>query len=160
VPGSRDIDHKTRGARAREWDAIESIRPLADQRPEVRFGCGEAHYFSVVALQRFTPRWNATSGRVGKINAPAAPNFNQCVRLQEHHVAPAAIDYHRPRRSRSTLAPMRQRRLVSASSFPHGRQAGELDQSAANRACLNGSMTHGQSSALAHKPAATGFRRI
>jgi len=34
--GSRDIDHTTRGARARERDAIESIRPLADQRSE---GC-------------------------------------------------------------------------------------------------------------------------
>jgi hypothetical protein len=30
--GSRDIDYTTRGARVRERDAIESIRPLADQR--------------------------------------------------------------------------------------------------------------------------------
>ena len=33
--GSRDIDHITRGARVRERDAIESIRPLADQSPAV-----------------------------------------------------------------------------------------------------------------------------
>jgi hypothetical protein len=32
--GSRDIDHTTRGARLRERDANESIRPLTDQNTE------------------------------------------------------------------------------------------------------------------------------
>jgi hypothetical protein len=30
-PGGRDMDHKTRGARVRERDAIESIRPNGGQ---------------------------------------------------------------------------------------------------------------------------------
>jgi hypothetical protein len=43
----------------------------------------------------------------------AAKPLMHATRL-EHHIAPAAIDYHRPRRSRSTLAPMRVRRLAQA----------------------------------------------
>ncbi len=50
--GSRDTDHRARGARVRERDAIESIRPLADllllnSNPRARF--------NDVTIQRFNP---------------------------------------------------------------------------------------------------------
>src|ERR1700730_4904502 len=48
-PGSRDIGHRTRGARVRERDAIEPNRPSADQRSEsaVNAAADKRGWFSI-----------------------------------------------------------------------------------------------------------------
>jgi hypothetical protein len=61
--GSRDIDHTTRGARVRERDAIESIRPLADQMSRLRRATFAQGYGSPGATPKASP---ATAGRLSR----------------------------------------------------------------------------------------------